>query len=172
MLCSLTLDFKFQFADNRRQKSANAPGVRFESCQRLHFHRKHSRKILGNGSPAVSGSRNRDCRLILDAERLAIQNKSVDAVVASLGDPYNTSAFWRECARVVRPGGRVLFTTPAFAWAHSFREETGMPIMAAEFDLAQERRQDLQDWTFEEWGRSEAVRLPLPSSHQLRAEES
>jgi SAM-dependent methyltransferase len=96
--------------------------------------------ILSDQSPemlSMSAIRNYDNRLILDAERLSIQSGSLDAVVASLGDPYNTSAFWRECARVLRPGGRVFFTTPAFAWAHTFREETGAPMMAAEFDLAQ-----------------------------------
>jgi SAM-dependent methyltransferase len=86
---------------------------------------------------SLSGSRSCDYRLILDAEHLSIQSGSIDTIVASLGDPYNTRAFWCQCARVLRPGGRVFFTTPAFAWANSFRHETGSPMMAAEFDLAE-----------------------------------
>jgi len=77
-----------------------------------------------------------DRRVVSDAEHLAFRSRSVDAIVASLADPYNTIAFWQECARVLRPGGRVFFTTPSFTWAHSFREETGSPTMAAEFALA------------------------------------
>lgn len=96
--------------------------------------------ILSDQSPEMLSKSNGRCskyRLISDAENLSIRSRSVDAVVASLGDPYNTTAFWRECARVLRPGGRVFFTTPSFAWTRSFREETGAPPMAAEFDLAQ-----------------------------------
>ena len=95
--------------------------------------------ILSDQSPEMlskSNSNCSNCRLISDAEHLSIRSQSVDVIAASLGDPYNTIAFWLECARILRPGGRVFFTTPSFTWAHSFREETGAPTMAAEFDLA------------------------------------
>jgi SAM-dependent methyltransferase len=46
---------------------------------------------------------------------------SADVVVASLGDPYNTGSFWREIARVLRPGGVCHFTTPAYEWASRYR---------------------------------------------------
>ncbi len=78
-------------------------------------------------------------RIILDAECMAVQNSSFDVIVSSLGDPYNTEAFWRECARILRPNGYVFFTTPSFAWASRFRTETGAPAMAAEFWLAEGR---------------------------------
>jgi SAM-dependent methyltransferase len=77
--------------------------------------------------------------LVSDAEQLSIRTASVDAILASLGDPYNTAAFWRECSRVLRPGGRVFFTTPSFEWAQAFREETEAPPMAAEFELVDGR---------------------------------
>jgi ubiquinone/menaquinone biosynthesis C-methylase UbiE len=96
--------------------------------------------ILSDQSPEMlskTGRRSFDRHLISDAEQLSIRNHSVDAIAASLGDPYNTMAFWRECARVLRPGGRIFFTTPSFNWAHSFRGETSAPLMAAEFALAQ-----------------------------------
>lgn len=76
-----------------------------------------------------------DLRLISDAERLSVRDSSVDAIVSSLGDPYNTLTFWKECARVLKPGGRVFFTTPSFKWACAFREETGTPATVAEFEI-------------------------------------
>ncbi|PTS75002.1 hypothetical protein DBR17_16310 [Sphingomonas sp. HMWF008] len=56
-----------------------------------------------------------------DACSLPIQDGSVDILFASLGDPYNLPSFWREVARVLRSGGRALFTTPAHEWATRFR---------------------------------------------------
>lgn len=59
--------------------------------------------------------------VIADAQNTGLQAESVDLVVASLGDPYNTAEFWSEVARLLRPGGRCLFTTPALEWASTFR---------------------------------------------------
>jgi len=98
--------------------------------------------IVSDRSPAMLNQRHEfisgTC-LVSDAEQLAVRSASVDAILASLGDPYNTSTFWRECSRVLRPGGRVFFTTPSFEWARSFRNESGAPPMAAEFELADGR---------------------------------
>lgn len=58
---------------------------------------------------------------LAEASALPFEDGSVDVVVASLGDPYNCRAFWRETARVLRTGGSVLFTTPALEWSSRFR---------------------------------------------------
>lgn len=59
--------------------------------------------------------------IVCDAQRLPLISSGFDIVVASLGDPYNSVPFWSEVARVLRPGGHVLFTTPSFEWALQFR---------------------------------------------------
>jgi SAM-dependent methyltransferase len=59
--------------------------------------------------------------VVCDAQRLPLADGAFDLVAASLADPYNTSLFWREAARVLRPGGHVLFTSPSFEWAQRFR---------------------------------------------------
>lgn len=60
---------------------------------------------------------------IADARKLPFRNSQFSILVASLGDPYNDQAFWFETARVLRPGGHCLFTTPAYDWAESFRHK-------------------------------------------------
>jgi len=59
--------------------------------------------------------------IVCDAQRLPLISSGFDLVVASLADPYNSVPFWSEVARVLRPGGHVLFTTPSFEWALQFR---------------------------------------------------
>ncbi len=59
--------------------------------------------------------------VVCDAQRLPWADGSFDLVAASLADPYNTPLFWREAARLLRPGGHVLFTSPSFQWAKCFR---------------------------------------------------
>lgn len=58
---------------------------------------------------------------VADASSIPVADASVDVLVSSLGDPYNTAAFWLEVARVLRRGGTALFTTPSWEWASSFR---------------------------------------------------
>jgi len=85
----------------------------------------------------------RGARLVeAPAERLPAAAESVDALVASLGDPYNTPEFWAEAQRVVRPGGRVFFTTPSHEWAVAFRtrDDGESALTRAEFELADGRR--------------------------------
>lgn len=55
--------------------------------------------------------------LLGEAERMGIRRGAVDAVVASLGGPFNTGRFWREVGRVARPGAVVAFTAPSYRWA-------------------------------------------------------
>ncbi|MBL8438356.1 MAG: hypothetical protein JNM61_09170 [Zoogloeaceae bacterium] len=61
-------------------------------------------------------------------------------LVASLGDPYNTDAFWAEAWRAVEPGGRILFTVPSFEWSVRFRGTQTPESQLAEFALSDGRR--------------------------------
>jgi SAM-dependent methyltransferase len=70
--------------------------------------------------------------LLGDAEHLPLPDGDASVVISVLGDPYNTPAFWREVRRVLRPGGRALYTTPSFDWSVAFRGGAD----AAEFDRA------------------------------------
>ncbi|WP_081247273.1 methyltransferase domain-containing protein [Mycobacterium avium] len=74
-----------------------------------------------------------------DARRMPLKDSSVSIVVASLGDPYNDLAFWREARRVLKRNGVVLFTTPAFEWAEGFRGSNGNAVDLAEFELSDGR---------------------------------
>lgn len=62
-----------------------------------------------------------DQRIVCDAQKLPFIDGSFDVVVASLGDPYNTTPFWSEAVRVLRRGGYLLFTSPSFEWASQYR---------------------------------------------------
>jgi SAM-dependent methyltransferase len=73
---------------------------------------------------------------ISDARSIKRTDGSVDTVISSLGDPYNVSIFWEEVWRVLKPGGRAIFTTPSFEWAHRYRRfGTSQDANAAEFTL-------------------------------------
>jgi SAM-dependent methyltransferase len=64
----------------------------------------------------------RGARLIVaDATDIPLRQGSSALVVASLGDPYNTIAFWKEIARCLAPNGVCIFTTPSYEWTESFR---------------------------------------------------
>ncbi|SFL36811.1 class I SAM-dependent methyltransferase [Shimia haliotis] len=56
-----------------------------------------------------------------DASETSLQSSSAALVIASLGDPYNTPSFWDEMRRVLRPDGRLVFTSPAHEWSSRFR---------------------------------------------------
>jgi SAM-dependent methyltransferase len=71
----------------------------------------HSEKFLSQGAMA----------LVADATAVPLRSGTIDLIVASLGDPYNTSEFWSEVYRCLVPGGYCLFTTPSFEWASQFR---------------------------------------------------
>ena len=73
---------------------------------------------------------------VADAADLPVASRSARLIVASLGDPYNTPAFWKEARRVLEPNGCVIFTTPAHQWAARFRRISGEPADSAEFALA------------------------------------
>jgi SAM-dependent methyltransferase len=56
-----------------------------------------------------------------NADAISADDGSCALLVAGLGDPYNVPAFWAEAARVLRPGGRALFTTPSHEWSLRYR---------------------------------------------------
>jgi SAM-dependent methyltransferase len=72
------------------------------------------------------------------ASDLPVQDRSLQLVVASLGDPYDKDKFWREVARVLVPVGCCLLTTPSWEWAQRYRRG-GARIDLAEFELADGR---------------------------------
>lgn len=97
----------------------------------------HSKHWAARGAPLVVG----------DALRLPLRSVSVEAVVSSLGDPYNGRAYWREISRVLRPGGLSLFTTPSYEWARAFRGGGDPEAMEwAEFEMRESRRVRVRSW--------------------------
>lgn len=80
--------------------------------------------------------------VVAEAHRIARPDSSVSLLVSSLGDGYNTRKYWLEAARVVRPGGRAVFTLPSSQWAMRFRNgrRAGDAPQVAEFQLRDGRR--------------------------------
>jgi ubiquinone/menaquinone biosynthesis C-methylase UbiE len=76
--------------------------------------------------------------LLADATKLPFVDESIEACIASLGDPYNGPTFWTELARVMMPGGYIVFTIPSFEWASQYRHsgEDSSTKSTAEFLLA------------------------------------
>ncbi len=72
---------------------------------------------------------------VAEAHRLPLADGAVSLLVASLGDPYNTRAFWREAGRVLRIGGCAIFTIPSFEWAARYREYDQASLQRAAFEL-------------------------------------
>lgn len=71
----------------------------------------HSKQFLGDSVKMV----------VADARNTAIKANSIDLLVSSLGDPYNTASFWQEVDRILKSGAHCLFTCPAAEWALAFR---------------------------------------------------
>lgn len=87
-----------------------------------------SRVILVDNSPRMLSYSDRwiasGARLVVaSAEATGLKTGTVSLIVSSLGDPYNRLGFWREVARLLKPGGTCLFTTPSFQWSSSFRSD-------------------------------------------------
>lgn len=72
---------------------------------------------------------------IADAASLPAPSGSVALLVAVLGDPYNTPAFWLEAARVLTPEGICLYTTPSYEWSRRFRAAANEPEASAQFEV-------------------------------------
>jgi SAM-dependent methyltransferase len=87
--------------------------------------------------------------VVSDATSLPFSECVFDLVVVSLGDPFNGPSLWRELARTVRRNGGVVFTTPARAWATSYRSIEGSPDDAARFDLQSGKTVHVDSFVFE-----------------------
>jgi SAM-dependent methyltransferase len=102
---------------------------------------------------------------VADATSIPAPDGSVDILISSLGDPYNTATFWLEVARVLRTGGTALFTTPSPEWANSFRLEN-------EIDSAEFVRRDGAVLMLPSFVPSEAAQLQMFSHAGLTLRES
>lgn len=66
-----------------------------------------------------------NCKLTqLDAQETGLTESSIDLIISSLGDPYNTRKMWNEIYRVLSPNGIIIFTTPSFQWSSEFRKNS------------------------------------------------
>ena len=101
---------------------------------------EHSRACFGDRGSLVHAS----------AVETGLKSESFDVVVASAGDPYNVPAFWRECRRLLKPDGRVFFTTPSNVWATRFRRTEGTAAHIAAFFLADGTQIDTPSFVFPE----------------------
>jgi len=95
---------------------------------------------------------------LASAMDLACASESFDAVASCLGDPYNTPSFWREVHRILRPGGKCLFTTPSRDWAVAFRDGSNQDSMhSSEFELADRSRVFLPSHIYSEADQIELI---------------
>jgi hypothetical protein len=105
----------------RYRRSLDGLFLTDESAQML----AHSRRWEQHGARTA----------IARADALPVRDGSVDLLVGSLADPYDNQAWWREARRVVSSVGRVVLTTPSFAWASRFRPSAHEPRDTARFVL-------------------------------------
>jgi|SRR6266404_129638 len=80
--------------------------------------------------------------ILASAEDLPFPGGFAGTLAASLGDPYNTSTFWRAASRLLKPEGYVFYTTPSYEWASAFRGD--LRLSDSEFQLSDGRRIDLR----------------------------
>jgi len=91
---------------------------------------RHSKRWIDRGATGM----------VSDAGSIPINSGAATLILASLGDPFNTSAFWSEAARLLCPGGLLIYTTPSQEWATFFRQQHREPPDAAEFALRDGRK--------------------------------
>lgn len=68
---------------------------------------------------------------VCEAGALPLPSSSIGTWVSILGDSFDTESLWAETARIVRPGGVAIHTTPSYEWAAAFRRGKGFSV--AEF---------------------------------------
>ena len=98
------------------------------------------RLILLDSSPGMldHSSRWRDVGAQLrvgDATEPDLATASIGFLFASLADPYNGPRFWSESARILKRGATLLFTTPSFEWARSYRSSMHPPVVHSSAQL-------------------------------------
>jgi SAM-dependent methyltransferase len=105
---------------------------------------------------------------VATAGDLPLPSDSIEWLVASLGDPYNTETFWTETVRVLKRGGKAVFTTPAYDWAKCFRDvnDNDAGFKEAEFELIDGRRVRLPSFIY-----SEENQVDLVEKHGLIVNE-
>jgi hypothetical protein len=101
--------------------------------------------------------------LVAPSEALPFEDGTAGVLTCSLGDPFNTPAFWSEVSRVLPAGGRALYTTPSFEWAQSFRRQS--PLDASEFILRDGSNVDLPSYIY-----PVADQIALIERHGLRVQ--
>lgn len=96
---------------------------------------------------------------VAPADHIPLQSDCVDWLISSLGDPYNTDAFWTEVARILKAGGRAIFTIPAYEWAKHFRRDEKDQIFEnAEFELMDGRHVFLPSFIYPQHVQEERIR--------------
>lgn len=83
---------------------------------------------------------------IASAFDIPLPSCSASLLVSSLGDSYNTEEFWREATRVVNSGGWVIYTTPTYEWASSFRSKD--KSASAEFMVGSQKHLSIPSWIY------------------------
>ena len=96
----------------------------------------HQRLTLLDLSPKMLSfseewKRNGASLVVDNAVESGLSPSDYNLIIASLGDPYNSSKFWIEVYRLLAPGGTCIFTTPSREWAERFR--VSGDLLEAEF---------------------------------------
>lgn len=106
---------------------------------------------------------------VADAGNLPLDVGTVDSLIASLGDPYNTADFWAEAYRVLKPGGSIIFTVPAHNWAQCFRGRGSEKNFAeAEFELIDGRHVFLPSFIYPETEQRSIVEKAALTIQEIR----
>ena len=72
-----------------------------------------------------------------DALALPHSDSSIDCVIASLIDPYNTPKLWTSLERILTVDGQIIVTTPSYEWAKRFRAVQGEARGSKEMESAE-----------------------------------
>lgn len=65
-------------------------------------------------------------KALADSYHLPLRSSSIDGLMASLCDPYNTPEFYAEARRVLKPGRSLAFSVPYHSWVHYNQAREGV----------------------------------------------